>query len=166
MVVAAFEACFLPNGSSWRGVPPGDPWFLQRSTPLHLGEKPKPWMVAIDADPELAAPPHNPDRYVTLSGPWTRRLETWCRMYDRRAREPGAGIRSLIEDIATWHPTDGAPLSRDRGRSSIDPGAPLGPAFFVARLGRRAKLSRCGTDTPKARRRRLNVIDWSEGDRW
>lgn len=161
MAAAAFEARFVVDADgSWCTV--GDPWHDQHAAGRFLGAAPSPAMQAIDADPQLAAPPAG-HRYVTLSGPWARRLETWCRMYDRSAGTPGAGIRSLLEDVVGWQPADGAPCA-----GGADPGWPIGLAFFVARLGRRARSRRRqpSPDTARARRRRRNALDWAEGERW
>lgn len=158
MAAAAFEDRFVSeDGSGWWCL--GDPQHLERG------------VESIDADPELAAPEHR-HRYVTLSGPWTRRLETWCRTYDRAVKEPGAGIRSLVHDIEDWAPADGAP-----GREPGNPGRkaygaeagggwPVSLAFFVARLGRRAKQQRRTGPTAKAKTRRFNTRCWGEGDQW
>lgn len=151
MAAAAFEARFVVDG--WQTL--GDPHEMAREP-------------GAEHNPQLDPPDHKQPftldgdelatvRYVTLSGPWAGRLETWCRTYDRSAKQPGAGIRSLVEDIVEWEPADGAPT-----RTGRDPGWPVSLAFFVARLGRRAKQQRGQVQ----RKRRRNTADWAMGERW
>lgn len=139
MATAAFEANFLSS----TGKALGDfDEFIRRHE----------W------DPAVGPPP--PGRYLTLSATWAERLETWCRMYDRQVKEAGAGIRSLLEDIYGWQPSDGAPMAKRRGGEDV--GVPCTLAFFVARLGRRAKRERARRQP----RRRENMTAWALGERW
>jgi hypothetical protein len=175
MAAAAFEATFVSEADgSWWTL--GDPHHAERPRELtaraagRLDPAVLANLHAIDADPELAAPEHR-HRYITLSAAWARRLEVWCRTYDRAVKQPGAGIRSLVEDVASWQPADGAPgadpipgVRRRRSTAGPDAGGgwPVSLAFFVARLGRRAKIERAQHEPE----RRTNMRDWSEGERW
>lgn len=137
IAVAAFESVFASNG------PHG--WGLD-----DLG---RPLMLL--------------DGYRPISARWAERLEAYCRIHDRATGEAGSGLLSLIEDVFRWEPADGAPrggrhdvvdLNGRPTRHVSDPGYPASLAYFIARLGVRAKALRRRGDFA----RRERSADWRE----